>query len=1327
MPAATYPGTVTPLRGLSPFAESERDVLFGRDRERDELTRMVTNDGFRAGLLYGESGVGKTSLLRAGVAPHLRDHGVVALFCDDIYHPAESFARAVQQASGMSPNDGEQPVAYLARIVSQALEGQLYLFILDEVDRALATADERIIADLGDLFARVVTRSGGRARFLFSCASTHVHLFGLLEKRTGSLFPPSSRYQLERFQPADAAMVLDRTLALAGVPADQQLAGSVVDALARDGAILPADLQIAALAIRELGLTTLEQVGRIGGAGQLERLWLEGVARATGNEKVALRLLAELALPRGGAYPPEWAAARAGIDPQVAGPTMDALSQHGVVHQVQIPGQAEPGYELAHEILAPRVREVAAPARVSARRAFELLGSKAAEGRRLSLREWRDLRREKITPSTPMEQAVVHRTKRFFAIIAGACAAVPLIIIILCWVSLAGNYYLDVARTDGGSAQHVVVRAGKPSLSGFFWLPGSPSYGSIVADTGLTRPMLSEDGWKKASANDLGGSLDDGYVDRVMSIVDPSLRLLIDYAATGKPAALNKLESSAKTPAEIVDVLEKLEPIARGGDKEVAYIEKLLGNDSPAVRNAALGVAQDATRRGVDSYHETLATQLASPDDEQRRLAFSAVQSLSPETGRKLFERALELEPEAAPRRELLAEVTSGATATAPSADTAKSVLINRDVGASTREKARELLRRAFATDGNAATLAAAELAGDPKAPVEDRVLALNLMSDLAPESAYDDALVHVKAARRAKEEEVRAAALPLLAKMAPKQAAGDLALMLDDKKLSTTMREAMTLAWGEIAKTKDAAAQGALETLIKDSSSTIRAAAARAYGNAGRVAQDTLGKMIKKEGLNVATGAAYGLANSAEQGGSPGNAVYGISQLWKRKGRSRRAAAEVFARMARTKRGARAVYSYLVSAARSKDDPALHALGAEGLCNGLAADYRSAENALVRSTKDDSVEVRRIVINCVSDHPDHDKTATSVASEMAEDPSVNVRTEAARVLAKLAARDKPSSSVGKALTEMVGDSSRDVRVIALRALAGMGSGAPDKAAAALVKAFDGADAGEKLELLKAARAIGASDLVPIAIADPSPAVRTSAVDTAIQTGSGVAGVINAALTDDDPTVRRAALERLASHAKQLDQAEIDRALGLAVEDPDPGIAKVALATFARIGKAERVQTMLENQLGSRSERERARVASACIGLVERGAPAKAVALLEPLLEDPSHDVRVAALEPLAAAYAGTNSPDQLAKMLRGSERNAMRSTGGDRGVRQAGPHAGRRPGGQSGAVGAIGRRRPADQAGRPHRPRHPRQQRRRNPLPRAPRPVALRLRLLRM
>src|ERR1051325_6691765 len=89
---ATYPGTVSPLRGLDPFGEAERDVWYGRESERDGLAKLVTADGFRAGLLFGEPGVGKTSLLRAGLIPHLRDHGTVALACEDLTPPGASFA-----------------------------------------------------------------------------------------------------------------------------------------------------------------------------------------------------------------------------------------------------------------------------------------------------------------------------------------------------------------------------------------------------------------------------------------------------------------------------------------------------------------------------------------------------------------------------------------------------------------------------------------------------------------------------------------------------------------------------------------------------------------------------------------------------------------------------------------------------------------------------------------------------------------------------------------------------------------------------------------------------------------------------------------------------------------------------------------------------------------------------------------------------------------------------------------------------------------------------------------------------------------------------------
>ena len=59
-----------PWIGLAPFTESDREFFAGRGEEIDELLRLVRRDTLT--LLYGVSGLGKTSLLQAGLFPALR-------------------------------------------------------------------------------------------------------------------------------------------------------------------------------------------------------------------------------------------------------------------------------------------------------------------------------------------------------------------------------------------------------------------------------------------------------------------------------------------------------------------------------------------------------------------------------------------------------------------------------------------------------------------------------------------------------------------------------------------------------------------------------------------------------------------------------------------------------------------------------------------------------------------------------------------------------------------------------------------------------------------------------------------------------------------------------------------------------------------------------------------------------------------------------------------------------------------------------------------------------------------------------------------------------
>ncbi len=1240
---ATYPGTVSPLRGLDPYGEAERDVWQGREAERDAVAKLVTADGFRAGLLFGEPGSGKTSLLRAGLIPHLRDHGIVALVCEDLTQPAASFA-AGMSAFGIQPAGGESPTAFLTRAVANA--AAQFVFIVDDVD--LLCAEERAVMELSDMFSRVISRSGGRARFLFACASERLHLLGGLERRTGSLFPPSTRYELTRLAPGEAVRLFDQILSLSGVAADPALAEAVVFGLGRGGPVLPSDLQLAGIAMRDLKISTLAALKQLGGATELEEAWLDDACKATGNERAAMRVCAELAAVGAGILSGDELARRASLDPQRAQSAFAILEQRGVILRGDAGGAT---WMLRHEVLVTRLRDLTAPTRAAARRAFDLLGSKTASKERLTIGELRALRHEGIAPATPAELDVVQRSKRYYLMILGGIAAVPLLIIIIIWIALAGRVYFDLTPRPGGET--VVVRGGRAGLSGFFWLPGS--YGEEIADTGLTRAMVAPEQWKKIEAHDLGASRDD-WDGLLGSVMAPQLSRLVAYATTGNEAALAELRKAAKdNPEDLAELLGALRAIARGTQGEVALIESALKLPSPAVQRAAVAAAGAAARRRSDVYTSTLTQALISVDPELRRIAISAVRNLG-ERGRALFQAALAKNPEDAVRRDLQVEVAVATTAeSGSSAAGATAVLSDPDLSQALRDRAKTQIRASLAKDPDAAAAALVALVGQDRAPVDARVFAMEVLRERDAPAKIPGLADAAKAAWASRSVAVRAAALPLYAKIDPVTVGGELATMLDDKKLERALRVAMALAWGEIAAANRGAAENALDRLIRDEDNAVRGAAATAAGRAGGRYQERLVKMVKGEAYSVRVGAAQGLAASAEMGANVEFAVGGIWQMWREKGVARRDAVRIFANLAK-KRPA-AVLTYLRDAARTTEDSALRPIGVEGLCNAALAGSAAARAALAQSTDDPSADVRLIVMSCVAEGPDPAKNGAAIAAKLVRDPNGEIRADAARVLALSAAKGgKVPDNIAQALTAMLDDANREVRLIGIRAIAGLGAEAPKAATQVMSRMFTRGDESEKLTLVRAARQIGesAAGLIDVAIGDSSALVRIEAVDAALAAKLHPGSTLSVALADSDPQVRKAALERLATQKDKLEPAVIDRALALAVRDPNPDISQLALTTTARVAAKEAVVARLSRLLQSRAERERAQAAAAAIGLVDRDAE-KSVKLLEPLLEDPSHDVRVAMMPALAAAYAKTNEPEKLADLLRRSEGNAMR------------------------------------------------------------------------
>jgi hypothetical protein len=185
--------------------------------------------------------------------------------------------------------------------------------------------------------------------------------------------------------------VLARVLTDAGVAAEPGLTAAVAAALADDRGVLPAELQLAACALRDQRIATLADWRRLGGRAELARQWLAAGARAGGDERLGLRALGELV--GDGATVDELAAGLAATASAVTR-ALTPLAERGAI--VATDGR----WRLAHPVLAEPVRDLTALERAVARRSHELLGKRAEAGGRLTLREWWAIEREGIAATT---------------------------------------------------------------------------------------------------------------------------------------------------------------------------------------------------------------------------------------------------------------------------------------------------------------------------------------------------------------------------------------------------------------------------------------------------------------------------------------------------------------------------------------------------------------------------------------------------------------------------------------------------------------------------------------------------------------------------------------------------------------------------------------------------------------------------------------------------------------------------------------------------------------------------------------------------------------
>ena len=340
----------SPYKGLAPFEDSELDALlfFGRARERDLITANLM--AARLTVLYGASGVGKSSLLRAGVAHEL--------------------GKAERVVVGASWSDN--PLTVLDAAAAAAEDGEVFL-ILDQMEEFFLYhgsngATEEFAARLADL----LHRPDAPVSVLLGIREDSVAKLDAFKPRLPNVL--GNYLRLEHLQRRDARDAITRPLLryeeLGGerFVAEAALVEAVLDEVSAErigdgvppGHVEAPYLQLVLQRLWEVeraagsSVLRLETLRELGGAGRIVREHLERALAALtpAQQDAAASMFDHLVTPSG-------AKIAHGVGDLVSYAGVDDAAAHGVIARLEGARILRPvqggKVEIFHDVLAAPV------------------------------------------------------------------------------------------------------------------------------------------------------------------------------------------------------------------------------------------------------------------------------------------------------------------------------------------------------------------------------------------------------------------------------------------------------------------------------------------------------------------------------------------------------------------------------------------------------------------------------------------------------------------------------------------------------------------------------------------------------------------------------------------------------------------------------------------------------------------------------------------------------------------------------------------------------------------------------------------------------------
>ena len=301
-----------PYIGLRPFERHESNRLFGRDRDAQILCDRALAG--RVTILYAQSGLGKSSLLRALVIPRLEANSARVVYFDSwaqedpLRALKDTLIKAAAALNVPDPGRASPTLLELVRLLNH-VDDESVVLILDQFEEFLVHHGNALDPLRSEL-AALVKAPGLDASVVIALREEFLAALEPFRQQILNLF--QSAYRLEALSEADLGAAISRPAEEFGGSCEQAMANQLIRDLregpaeAAAGAFPRVELPMLQLVCRELwvsspdGKLSLELYERMGGVRRILDAYVRDLMpKSTREQSLTARLLVHLAPPSG--------------------------------------------------------------------------------------------------------------------------------------------------------------------------------------------------------------------------------------------------------------------------------------------------------------------------------------------------------------------------------------------------------------------------------------------------------------------------------------------------------------------------------------------------------------------------------------------------------------------------------------------------------------------------------------------------------------------------------------------------------------------------------------------------------------------------------------------------------------------------------------------------------------------------------------------------------------------------------------------------------------------------------------------------------------------